>query len=491
MKILFFTFIFFSVFSASAQVDTVRLVDSIPNDTIHYQYIDTIDHRLKTPQGNLFRDDHDYNLRYSVGGTLLRVTSANVFNWAFNRYLLNEEWTDISPETWKYNLKHGWEWDADRFGVNFIGHPHSGSVYFNAARSRGYSFWGSLPFAVAGSVQWEWFAENTRPSKNDLINTPLSGAFLGEIFYRVSSNILDDRSRGTERVFREILAGIVNPTRALNRLTQGKSFRVTPYEVYQKEPLNITFSAGMHRQNPGTQFWTGGTNAIVNLQLDYGIPFEKRKRRPFDVFRLRLESRYGADKRLIDNVLGYGLLTGKTVGSGNHGMLTGFFQQFDYWSNQSFELGSLGFGPGVISRLEFSKKSNLFSGLHISAVPLAGTKTRFAPDTSQIRDYPFGGGFQGRIEERLNIGNRVSLGFNGYYYWIYHYEKSKTKTRIGIIKPSIALRLFKNVSVGFEHHVYYDNQFLEEGTEFHTKRTEQKVYLQLFFEDKKRSGNYY
>jgi hypothetical protein len=70
---------------------------------------------------------------------------------------------------------------------------------------------------------WEYFGENTRPSKNDLINTPISGAFLGEILYRISSNILDDRKRGAERVWREFFAGLINPTRALNRFTQKKN----------------------------------------------------------------------------------------------------------------------------------------------------------------------------------------------------------------------------------------------------------------------------
>jgi hypothetical protein len=40
---------------------------------------------------------------------------------------------------------------------------------------------------------WEYFGENTRPSFNDVINTPVNGAFFGEILYRLSSNILDDR----------------------------------------------------------------------------------------------------------------------------------------------------------------------------------------------------------------------------------------------------------------------------------------------------------
>src|SRR5450759_4019345 len=38
-----------------------------------------------------------------------------------------------------------------------------------------------------------------------------------------------------------------NPMRGINRLLDGKSFRVTDKEVYEKEPLNISLYAGMHR----------------------------------------------------------------------------------------------------------------------------------------------------------------------------------------------------------------------------------------------------
>ena len=485
--IVIFLLLLFSVF-ASGQVDSLRK-GTVVADTSTYNL--SGDLRPRSMHGNLLRDDPLYNPRYSVASALVRVTTANAFNWALSRYYFNYEWAEISPKTWKYNLKHGWEWDADRFGINFIGHPHTGSTYFNVARSKGYSYWGSLPFVVAGSVQWEWFGENTRPSKNDLINTPLSGAFLGEVMYRISSNILDDRTRGAERVWREIFAGIINPTRALNRFTQKKMFRHTPYEVYQKEPLNVTISAGVHKQNVNNEFGTGATNAILNLQLDYGDPFEKRFRKPFDVFRLRLEGRYGDDKKIVDNVLGYGLLFGRNIGSKNQQMLGGIFQQFDYWNNKVFEIGSLGFGPGIINRLNFGGKSNLFSGLHFAFVPIAGYSTRVGPDTSAFRDYPFGGGWEGRIEERLNIGGRVSLGINGYYYWIFNYEGSKGKSRIGIIKPFVTIRLIKNLSLGFEHHIYWDNHFIDEESTLHLTQTEQKLFLQLFFEDRRRGGMYH
>ncbi|MBU4308132.1 MAG: DUF3943 domain-containing protein, partial [Acidobacteria bacterium] len=45
-----------------------------------------------------------------------------------------------------------------------------------------------------GSLLWEYFGETTRPAYNDIINTTFSGALFGEILYRLSSNILDDRT---------------------------------------------------------------------------------------------------------------------------------------------------------------------------------------------------------------------------------------------------------------------------------------------------------
>src|SRR5206468_3540766 len=150
-----------------------------------------------------------------------------------DHFLFNADFSHIGPSTWKYNIQKGWEWDDDRFGINFVGHPYTGSMYYNAARSQGYSYAQSVPFAIGGSLLWEYLGENTRPSYNDVINTPVNGAFLGEIFYRVSSNILDDRTRGTQRFFRELAAGLIDPARGFNRLLQGKSFRHTNKEVYQ------------------------------------------------------------------------------------------------------------------------------------------------------------------------------------------------------------------------------------------------------------------
>ncbi|MEO7923416.1 MAG: DUF3943 domain-containing protein [Chitinophagaceae bacterium] len=464
--------------------------DSVRIPTPEIVPMDTITRPGHNAYGDLLNDDPAYNKRYPVWVPAVGIIGTNVVNWAIARYVYNFDWARISSETWKQNLKGPWVWDKDRFGINFIGHPHTGSTYFNTARSNGYNYYQSLPFTLAGSAIWEVFGENEPPSKNDIINTTLSGAFLGEVFYRVSSNILDDRDRGASRVFRELFAAVLNPNRAINRLWQGKMFRVTNKEVYQEEPLNITLSAGVHKQNENQKFLSGGTNAIFNLQLDYGDPFELRRRKPFDLFRLRFESRYGDEKKLIDNVTGYGLIAGKNILGGKQGVLLGVFQHFDYWNNVSFELGSLGFGPGLLSRIDLAPRTKLYSGIHFAVVPLAGNNTRFGPDSLKFRDYNFGGGMEGKIEETFHFSRWLTIGINAYYYWIYEYEGLKGKSRVGIIKPRIAFRVLPNTRIGMEQHVYWHNRFVDNQPALHQVRTEQKIFLQINLEDSKRRGKY-
>ncbi len=448
--------------------------------------------------GDLLNDDSAYNHRAKWLKPASRIFLTNVVNSASSRYVFDYDWARISLKTWDYNLKHGFEWDTDGFGTNFIGHPHTGSTYFSVPRSNGYGYFASMAFAAGGSLMWEYFGENSRPSVNDIINTPISGALLGEIFYRLSSNVLDDRTHGRERVFREILAGIINPSRALNRLTQGKMFRVMPYEVYQKEPLNITFTAGYLRINntgnnpkdPTLKQPAG--NAVATMQLDYGNPFEAVRRKPFDLFRLRVELSYGKNTKLLGNVNGYGILAGRNIKEKR--LTAGIFQHFDYWNNSLFQVGTIGFGGGLISRLPVAKKSNIYSNIHLLMVPLAGNSTRFYPDTlGLLRQYNFGGGLEAKVEETLNLNKWCTVGFTGFYYYIHTYVGIPGNSIVAIYKPNVAFRLFKNVSLGYEHFIYQNDRFLtgDLKSTIHARRSEDKVFLQIFLEDSKRRGMYH
>ena len=442
----------------------------------------TSDTVLYNMYGDLRDDNPEYNQKSPLWLCAIRVMLTNGVTWAFDRYVFNADYARIGPDTWKHNLQTGWEWDIDRFGMNYFFHPYSGAGYFNGARANGYNFYESVPFAFGGSLMWEYFGENSLPSYNDVINTTVTGAFLGEISYRLSSDFLDDRTTGSERVFRELFAGIIDPSRFFSRFLQGKFARVTSEEIYQKEPLNMTFSAGARLVNDGRSFGTGSMNEMLTLHLDYGNPFERRSRKIFDYFKLRADLTFGAGRKLIDNIIGHGILFGKNIQAGNLEMLIGGFQHYDFWDNKTFELGTIAFGGGMISKLSVSANSNLYFDVHLGIVPLAGNSGQLGPDTSQIRDYNYGGGAEGKLETTLNLGGWASVTFRGYYYWIRTYVGHLGDNYIGIIKPSVAFAIVNNISLGFEQLIYYTDRYPREFPVVHDVRTEQKVFVQLFIE---------
>lgn len=471
------------------EVKTKTLADSTNGEPKKNPVIDTT---VFNKYGDLLNDDIRYNKKYPFWKPAVEVLGINVFTNGLDR-LLGEDFSHVGPASWNYNFNKGWEWDSDRFGINFIGHPYTGSMYFNAARSQGYGYFQSIPFAVGGSLMWEYFGETTRPSYNDLINTPLNGALLGEMFYRLSSNILDDRARGGNRVFREIAAGLVDPVRGLNRLLQGKSFRHTNTEVYQKEPLNITIFSGVHKINDAnsTVFGTGPTEVLLNIQFDYGNPFEEIYRKPFDFFRLRTEFSFGSGRKLLDNLTGYGILVGDNTHIGKMSVMYGAFQYDDYWDNKTFELGALGFGGGVFTKYPISKDVMLYSNAHVALVPLAGNSTRFGPDTSQVRDYTYNDGLEAKFETTANFGKAASISFVYYYFLMHTYVGAAGNNYISILKPRVTFRLAENISLGFEHFIYYDNRYLKAlPAGIHSSRTEQKIFLSWFLEDQQRKGRY-
>jgi Domain of unknown function (DUF3943) len=438
------------------------------------------------PPVRLRDDDPEYNKKSPLWSVALRVVSTNVFVWVTNRFVFNYSWSHIGPKSWKYNLKTGWEWDIDRLGMNFFFHPYSGAAFFNAARANGYRYFESVPFVFFGSLMWEYFGETTRPAYNDIINTTVSGALFGEILYRVTSNILDDRTTGRERFLRELGAAILSPGRAFGRLLQGKLTRVTPKEVYQKEPLNITLATGLHCFNKGTSFATGSLSAFFDLNLDYGDPFEIRPRKPFDVFKLRVNLSYGKNvgKKYLDNVIGSGLLFGKTVHSGNLDMLIGAFQQYNYWDSRIFEVSTLSFGGGIIAKWQLSKNSNFQSAFHLGVVPLGASNS---PHIDIVdagipgRDYDYSGGGEAQFEGTLNFANVGQVTAIYYLYRLQTYIGPAGHNIISVFKPRIAVKLVRNLSLGFEYLYYQKDNILRDLPHVHKRNSEQKLYVMLYF----------
>jgi len=510
MKIVY-VFVFFVLFSTLNQAQFKPLFDKktllnqntwsskqMPSNEIHHSsdlvsnsYRSSFPNNINTTltdtmkynkYGGLLNDNPLYYKKSSLAMVAFRVTLSNVSTFLIDRYIFNYEFSRVGFNSWKNNMQKGWEWDQDRFGMNYFFHPYSGAMFFNSARVNGYSFFESLPFAYLGSLEWEYFGENTRPSYNDIINTPITGAFLGEIFYRMGSNILDDQTTGADRFFREMAVAIMTPTRFFNRLLHGELTRSTSDDIYQKEPLNITMAVGYHKINKGTPVTLSMSSLNFNFHFDYGNPFEKRSRKPFDFFKIRTNFNFGVGRKIIENATGNGILFGSNVQVGNFEMLTGLFQNMDYYDNKTFELGAMAFGPGVISKLKLSKSSSLNTSLHIDIMPFGALSNKFGPDTTQVRDYDYAGGAEAKLESDYNFG-WASIALTAYYWWFHTFVGVAENSYIALIKPSITFKLYNNVNIGFEHLIHYTDRYPKDFASIHSVRTEEKIFFQIFFEE--------
>jgi len=119
------------------------------------------------------------------------------------------------PANWSEHVSKGPVVDGDKWAINYIGHPVSGSFYYQVARHDGFGVIGSTLYSAAMSgLFWEFGIEAMAeiPSTQDLIVTPLGGALLGEAFYQVDQII--DAGGGTvlgSRVLGGISKFLLNP----------------------------------------------------------------------------------------------------------------------------------------------------------------------------------------------------------------------------------------------------------------------------------------
>jgi Domain of unknown function (DUF3943) len=428
-------------------------------------------------------DDPQYNKKYPAILPILEVPLTNGLVWSFDRYVSNASYSHISSHSIDRNFSQGFVWDTDDFPTNFSLHPYLGSAYFNCARSNGYNFYQSAPFAFGGSLMWELFMETTRPSYNDLVNTTVSGIFLGEVLYRLSSNILDDRSSGGERFGRELAATLIDPVRGFNRLMQGKMFQVNSEEVYQKEPIDLTLAFGAQKTSRN-DFGSGGlTKALLNLNITYGDPFEIRSRKPFDYFHLRGEFASGDMKSAVKSAIGDAYLFGSNgFGSGNFRMLIGGFQHYDYWNVDSFQIGTIGLGGGLLTRLRF-ERGFFQNDIHIAGVPLGASNTRKVnPEELNpgFKNYTYSGGAEMKVGTLLNL-EYAAVGAEYYIYWLHTFVGDPGNNYIRIFRPRVSGRIYRNINLAYEYFLYKRDDTNGPLPTIRVKTHEQRLYLLFDF----------
>ncbi|QDE90837.1 hypothetical protein BHS06_18740 [Myxococcus xanthus] len=318
------------------------------------------------------------------------VTAINLTVWGFNRYVMNKDFARVGLDAWRTNLEVGFVWDKDDFSTNQFAHPYHGSTYFNAARDHGFNYWGAMGFTLVGSLQWELFAENHLPSYNDLINTTMGGWAHGEVIYRLSSMLLDQRATGTGRVAREVSAGLLNPVRGFNRVVRGDAWRSAPTpEDWQPPVFAVLARTGYLNIDAGTTL----NQFFAELDLRYGDALRFPVDVPFDAFNMGVQFTTG-ENRLISRAEVKGALAMLPLeNGGNERVLLGAFQHFDYNDTQAYELGGQSIGAGLVYRYLTQGGRELRLALHLRGVVLAGITSEYADKVGRDYDYGPGLGF--------------------------------------------------------------------------------------------------
>jgi len=142
-------------------------------------------------------------------------------------FMMPESISKWSTEDKQGNIFHKWDdnvnnlrKDKDDWGINYIGHPYFGSVYYVRARHRGFDRQDSFLYAAIMSTIYEYGIEALfEPvSIQDLIFTPVGGAIIGEYFMlgreRMKRNI---SARGYATTSDNILLFLTDPLDAINK----------------------------------------------------------------------------------------------------------------------------------------------------------------------------------------------------------------------------------------------------------------------------------
>ena len=339
---------------------------------------------------------------------LAQVTGVNVFVHCFDRFVLNADFAQTTLNTWGDNFKNGFVWDNDQFSTNLFMHPYHGNLYFNSARSQGLTFWESAPYAMLGSLEWEFLGEREPPAINDLIATTMGGICIGEITNRISRIFLDDSKRGWPRFWRELGATIFNPMGQLKRFATGDAWRVRSnhyrYHDYNRNPVEVSIAAGDRYLADDGSFFRGEHNPYIDLSMKYGDPVnENEHNAPYDYFETQLIFGLSKNQPLLNQLHLMGRLwSTPMIERKNIRAEFGFYQHFDYFDSKPVKDGTnltpyriseaAAFGPGAIIQMPaVGALSHLEQRVFANFILLGGTKSDYYSFID--RDYNMGSGF--------------------------------------------------------------------------------------------------
>ncbi len=375
-----------------------------------------------------------WGVHRSYGWATGEVLAINLVASRRNEYKRVANFNQVSPRSWWANIEEGFTYDDNEFRTNQLLHPFNGSTYFNSARANGHEFWVSSAYALGGAFIWECCGETHPMSYNDIVSTSMGGIALGEMMYRLSTQIVDNHAHGKGRFFREAGAFLVDPVHGFNRLVSGHAThdRENPADPMDwRPPGGGTFLALGARtiwgdESPSTEggFFEGKkTTGYFELTTAYGSPFDNARNKPFDSFDLTLQFNFG-DKVPLGQAQVKAPLWKKPLGdtaAPRH--VFEIAQHYDYMNNTVYEFGGQSFGPSLLSRFDLGSRWSLRTRLDGTVMVLGAINSNYSKiahvaDRERLREYDYGPGLGAAASATLAHGGRPFL-FAGYrFQWI-------------------------------------------------------------------------
>jgi hypothetical protein len=198
----------------------------------------------------------DVDLTYPIFYTLTLYGSALWFLASLEKNTTG--FSSPSIENFEDAFTKGPRADDDEWYWNYLLHPLAGSESYLRARAQGCSPFDSFLFSAAASTVWEFGFESwyERPSTQDLIVTPVAGAFLGEARFLAKRALLK-----ADTVSARVLAVAIDPFQsvaewigdAFGQDWGEPAFRKDPARVSQGDPI-FTTSLATVGGRPGVNF---------------------------------------------------------------------------------------------------------------------------------------------------------------------------------------------------------------------------------------------
>jgi len=416
-----------------------------------------------------------------------------------NRYLIptGKDWSDVSWGSWKENLGMWPSVDWDLYTTNWFAHPYQGAIYYNAARSLKMDYLYSMAYAGLGTTVWEYLGEDLPPSANDFATNILGGIYLGEIMYRLSENILDDRTYGGKRRKKEILAALINPMGGFNRLAFGELGQHTLFKNHLDFPLISSLSISNSYMLSTSRHSNQRIIPLVEYELIYGqLKPGNRNYSPFELFWLRSWLRFDKYDQEKDgfqiakpflNISSSALIHGfSPANTRSSTKLIGLFQDYEFLKSYTYELAVIAFSGGTIQEFK-TDKSTISSRIQFGLIALGAVESLAIDwvrpeDHEEDRDYVMGYGFNFKWNNSVGFTSGITLR-SSYDYWLLPVTSGPDGTEsLHRLILDFSISLNHTISIG-SRYTYYSRSgsYNHSGLKTHLDDHNSELALNIIF----------